>query len=471
MEKLRNSRQTEFRFGLLIFLLLNIFFSGNAFSLTYQEIKSLVIRPQSNIFFTNQELCYVLEIPEVLPAQVQTELSPMKEGVTFISSRRMELFTDNESSGTRIEFWFSFKNDGVGEIPPLYVKIKDIGYYIPFEKIQLYENPKTIAPRLIVDVKGSKEIYQPIETNSRKNTVNTISAFVSDTVEFTVYIQYAVQIKQFGWEIPKDSLFEEVKRFDFGKGKIKYQEFSQEKIPVATFRWTPLKEGNFSLPNVRLLAVAYSGRTLELGLPDCQVQIKKNPEAAVSEKKDPQQIFAYALGNPQKEDFIESQIKPNPDDLVKIASLREKERHSLFSISSIRRKRVILEQRNGIAASPDEPSIPLWYIFFFIFVFLTVAVILLFVFRKKILSVILSGFAIVFAFLSLISGILISEKHGVVKGGDISPVPEETALSKTAVTSGTLVKIKQQVQNWYYIEYNENGGWIKKENIIPIKDD
>ena len=152
MEKSRSTRKEQFGNRLLKIFKAALFFSfivlQNGFAITPQEIRNLVIRPEENVFFTNQELKYVLEIPGVDLSDVQTQLQPMKDGVTCISSRRLDYFTNDDSTGARIEFWFTFRDTGTGEIPPLITKIKGYTYYLPFEKIQVYENPKTIAPRI-----------------------------------------------------------------------------------------------------------------------------------------------------------------------------------------------------------------------------------------------------------------------------------------------------------------------------------
>ena len=54
-------------------------------------------------------------------------------------------------------------------------------------------------------------------------------------------------------------------------------------------------------------------------------------------------------------------------------------------------------------------------------------------------------------------------------GGEIYPVPENSVVSKTAAIVASRVLIRNEIDNWYFIEYNEGGGWIKKENLILIK--
>ena len=77
--------------------------------------------------------------------------------------------------------------------------------------------------------------------------------------------------------------------------------------------------------------------------------------------------------------------------------------------------------------------------------------------------------ALAMAFITALDANAVLKKRGVIVGGEISPVPEDSAMTKTAVSGGSRVLIKEEVQNWYYIVYNESGGWIRKENLAVIK--
>ncbi|MCR5613810.1 hypothetical protein [Treponema sp.] len=468
MEKLRITREKQFCNRLLVSIFFVLFsLCSAAFSITPLEIKNLVILSQENVFFTNQELKFVLEIPDTVPQDVQTELQNMKDGVSFVSSRRMEYFTDSGQTGTRVEFWFTFHNTGLIEIPPLIVRIKGRTYYLPFEKVQIYENPKTIAPRLLIDINHQKMIYSNYESYSK--SLENFTSTVSEPIELTIYVQYASQIKQFGYEIPKDSIFEELNRYEIIQGKARSTEFSQERIPVAKFKWTPLKEGKYQLPNVRLLATAYSGRSLELSLPDYQLIITKRTTPVEDAKKSDHELFAYALSNPMEESNVEKPNKATKNDFYQIAALRSRERHSFDFTGSAHKDRIILERSIGITTSQNEASVPLLYALLIGFVlFLSVAIILFFIHRST-MAVLVLALSVVFGSFAVISAMFVSEKHAIVAGGSISPVPEDSAMSSTAVTAGTCVRIKEQTDLWFYIEYNENGGWIKKENLIVIE--
>lgn len=463
MEKLRLNGKKQFRNRLLVLLL--VLLGGYSYSITPQQVRAITIVPQENVFFTNQELLYVLKIPGVVPAEVITQLGSLPEGINFVSSRRMEYFEEDDTSGTRIEFWFVFRDTGKKVIPPLSVSIKGARYNIPFDPVELYENPKTIAPRMVLEIKNKKTITSNAVT---KKGANDFTVTANEPVEFMLYVQYATGIKNFGYEIPKDSFFEETKRF-FSKDNNEFDtSFSQEMVPVASFTWTVLKGGKFSLPNIRMIAGAYSGRNVEISFPECTVTSVVTPASNSRQKKD-ELIFAYALTPSNEEKIEEDKIEVMPAHIEQIAALRIKERHTLFGLSKIKKQRVQAEREIGITASQGEANIPHTIICVVAFFALVAVIILLFVFHKKSLAFIFIAVELPVACFALIGSLSASKTYGIVQSGSISPVPEDSALTSTAVTLGTRVQILEKTENWYYIQYDQNGGWIKKNCILVVK--
>lgn len=467
MEKLQSFVERQFRSRLLkIACVLFASASHFVFSITPQEIRELVITAEKTVCFANQEVKYVLEIPEVGSGDVQTQLQTLKDGVTFISSRRMEYFTGGGKNGTRIEFWFSFANPGEPELPPLIVRIRNTGYYIPFEKIHIYENPKTILPHLIVELNNGMLTVSPENSAGAKPASFTCEE--SEPVDIIVYIQHAVQVKQFGYEIPKDSLFDEIMRYEIVTGKKLITEFSTEKIPVAKFRWIPLRSGSYPLPNIRVVAAAYNGRSVELELPPCTVTVKK-PELKSGNDNADFPVFAYALANPFADEPGETHKPARQEDFYNIAKLRSRERRSFGPSPSVTRERILLEQSIGISRSLKEGSIPLYYTVAALFAFSLICAFILFILKRKVSAVVSSVFALLFLSACFFAGAAVHEKHAVVKGGAVCPIPEDSALSSISIAAGTCVCLKEQTPDWYYIEYNESGGWIKKENVILVE--
>lgn len=462
-------------FSLFLFLFIQINFLQNFYSINFREIKNIKIIPEENILFTDQNVKFILEIPDVDPTYVFTDLHSSDDNVKFISSRKLEYFysdDDNQilKNGTRIEYIYSFSKPGTFELSPLRVLVFGSEFYLNFEKVEVVENPKNVIPVIYVVLNNSKTIYKSID--SKNVSIPTFESMISKPIDFTIYVQYAALVKEFGYEIPQDSIFEEVKRYNFLTEKKANTKFDNKKNPVIKFSWTPLKAGTFSMPNVRFLLTAYNGRNIELGLPDCKIIIKENKHISSSTNlQNEQNNFSkldYAFLPPVEEKNLIDEKIITQEDFYNIARLRSKEKNS-FLFFSARKERINAEKKIGIITKKNESSIVIWTFVFVMCVAFFVISILLFVVKKKNPGIIFLCFAILNLFISIFFGISAHERHAIILGGSISPVPEDSALSTTAAAKGTCVVIKQETPHWFFVEYNENGGWIKKENLILIE--
>ena len=178
--------------------------------------------------------------------------------------------------------------------------------------------------------------------------------------------------------------------------------------------------------------------------------------------------FAYAFA-PGDEDIDSSKQQTFLLDVDRLADLRSAERNYFPFGNPITQERKKLELSANIKTSENEPSIILLYVFLSFFALSFVLGIILFIAKKRNLF-----FASLFAF--LVFGICIiifsgkiNQKVALVKTENLSPVPEEKALSTMAIVPGTRVKIKETVGDWYFVEYNKNYGWIKNNCVIIIK--
>ena len=106
----------------------NIFFgmifAAFTFCAASQELNNLEIKSLDQFCFTNQESASVLEIPGVRPSEVQNEMPGLPAGVSFVSSRRTEFYSDAGEAGISVELWLNFKSAGSYSIPPMPVRIK-----------------------------------------------------------------------------------------------------------------------------------------------------------------------------------------------------------------------------------------------------------------------------------------------------------------------------------------------------------
>ena len=166
---------------------------------------------------------------------------------------------------------------------------------------------------------------------------------------------------------------------------------------------------------------------------------------------------------------MDNKVPGTLEDFEEIARLRSLERHMFHINPDVRNRRILSEQKVGISNALNEPSEPLYSLLFSLFALFFVLAILLFVFKKKVAAIICISIAGCFCVLSIFAGVRTNELYGVVTGGGISPVPEDSALTTSSVSGGNRVRIVEEAGNWYYIKTIDNGGWIKKENIILIR--
>ena len=434
--------------------------------LSRAEAEKLALVPKDDIFFTNKEAQFILQIPQILPSDVQTELPTFPDGVIFNSSKRGDYFASDGTMGAEIDLWFTFRKTGNITLPPLVIYVKGRRHSIQFKPVDVYENPRTILPRLSLVFKNGQTVSGDL------NKIPTIALEANKTAAFTLYLQYAIQTQQFAWDIPKDSIFREVKRYKPENLPERTSEFSTKKIPVADFEWTPFATGTTSLPEIRMMATAYSGRSIYLSTPDCIVNVtaqsKKSP-AAIKSGGQSDSIYAYAWTQEKTEQMKNETQEASPFDCADIARLRTNERRAFFNVSKIRTERENMERAIGLEKTENEPLF--WTAFALLgaaAIFLAIAIVFL-TLKKRFEAALIGIASIAFFIITGIDASAILKRRGIIIGGDLRPVPEESAMTKTAVNGGSRVLIKEEIKGWYYIVYNENGGWIKKENLAEIK--
>ena len=471
MEKQANKRKKQFGAGLLAAL--SLFCAGDLFSQADQkqyfsrtDAEQLTIVPKDDIFFTNKEAQFILKIPQVLPNDVQTELPNFPEGVVFNSSKKNDYLSEDGRMGAEIDLWFTFRKTGIVEMPPLIIYVKGRRHSIKFKQVEVYENPRTILPRLTLMFDNGTLVGE----DNKKNPSITLEK--DKTVRFTLYLQYAIQAQQFAWNIPKDSLFRETKRYNMESISERASEFSTRKVPVADFEWTPFAAGPTSLPEIRMMAVAYSGRSVYLTTPDCLVTItsqgkdKKIENAAPDESES---VYAYAWAEDAADKTQNEKKIVSPFDCAEVAKLRSMERRSFFNASKIRAERIAAEEAIGLQNTENEPLATILLMLLGLDGTLLALALVLALLKKRFEAAIVGVVALATIFITALDANTVMQRRGVIVGGEICPVPEDSAMTKTAVSGGSRVLIKEEVQNWYYIVYNENGGWIRKENLAVIK--
>ena len=437
----------------------------SAQKLTYSIIKELSVVPVNQNNFSGTDCAFELKIPYIKSENVQAQIPDLQNGVNFVSLRRSE-YSDSEN-GTKIELWLNFSDSGVYRLRSLKVYLNNKLYYLPFEPIVISENPRNILPQLVVTFDDGYEMIQS-RRGAKKNKV-PFTTRAGKSIEFTVSLQYGVQIVAFNWSVPKNAIFREIERYEITKGTIRSSEFSDEKIPVAKFEWQPLVSGSQTLPDVHIVATSYNGVRVDLYLPSTPVTVLAGDPAGAREDNY-SEMFGYAFSKKQMPVKKVERKFISEENCRKIAELRAAERRSVpFTAEYYTRKE--FEESLEITGAAFEPT--------YFTLMLCIGILLFFVlmlsiviFLKKLHGIIVfSVFVTMFIVCTIISYVQISATYAIFKGGDLSPVPEKTAGAVAFMEGGKRVRIEQHAGGWVFVQFGNSGGWVTDENVIFIDND
>lgn len=245
---------------LAAFLASSFFFS---FSLTYEEIQKLRVSPQKEYFFTGEECEFVLELSGYPVANVSlpnvTSSFSSIQNASFSSMIKEEYLNDEGKKSTRLHLIYVFSKPLTSKVPPLEVYLRGYRYRIPFAKFDIYENPSIIHSEIFTDIKSDK-------------------ITLGEKIVFTVYERFALQVLNFSYQIPQNSIFEELERYDVLTNQKADHNFSPENVPMAKFSWTPLTQGEYELPEFRVITTNYNGTRGEPKLPKQTIKVVKIQE-------------------------------------------------------------------------------------------------------------------------------------------------------------------------------------------------
>jgi hypothetical protein len=440
----------------LLIILLTMFVPAYAVSVEPQ----LHIVSQQQYCFTETNCQFNLKIVDVDPENVQSYVEDLQDSVTLVSLRKDDLAADINAQGQRgtlIQMWFEFAKPGLFNIGTLTVRISGKLYRVLFDPVVVYENPNTVQPELFITF--SNPLYQ--------KQGNLISCSAGTHLDFTIYIRYAVQIVNYSWKLPQDSIFTELKRYEITEGNPRGKGFSPDAVPLASFEWQPLTSGKWNLPLIVVTATAYNGSRFDLTLPNYEIAVSESStpaESAASENS----VFAYAFSEPvdvTKGKMVSVQKLEHPQ---KIVELRKKERHS-FPFSKVAEQRREAEIKEGLVPGENEPSVPL-FICLLLLSATGIAFTIIFIVIKK-----NRGAAISFAVTALIltgtiiCGVMVSRTYALFIGGSVNSIPEEKINTSITIRAGSRVQVQHRAGDWVYVRSNDTYGWVQKENVYYIK--
>ena len=403
----------------------------NLYSLSDSEIRSLRFVPRDDMCFVGQEVTFTLELPGIDPSLARTDMtdySAEKVDARFLSARKSEYSSADGERGTSFHFQIAFSSAGKIKLPPLTVYINRRPYVIPFEPITVYEDPATIQPQLFISFEN--------ESLRTAKSSAPVELSVGDEILFTLYIRYSNQLLHFSWELPKNSIFTELERFDIARGESQQKGFSPQAFPLARFSWRPLVEGSYDIPSFSVEAVAYNGTRKMISLPR-QVILVKAAKAEKEKSVSRTNIFEKAFAAP-------------PEDEENLLSSDEK---------------VISQEKAGgsrtleLLPSKKQRSLA-FFAAFIASLLLSGAMHLLHQKRKVILPLILALVCLVCALCSYAAN---RKTYAVFSGGAVYAVPEDSASSVMQIPAETRVQIVEKAGDWVYIKSDDYAGWVKEK--------
>lgn len=459
MEKYAKRFGTDF-LRLLIFVLLVQMFPIFAKPVSWNYLWSLRFRQTQETLFTETDNSFYVEIEGVTPDSIQLAVNSLPHNVSFVSSKKETVMiksgsghNEKYSAGTRITIWMKFLKTGFYKISPIDIVINGGFYQIPFNSVEVFENPRFINPQVSVSFNN---LNVPPKAKAAK-------AYEGQHIIFTVNVKYANSVKNIFWNIPEDSVFKKLRDVSFSG-----ESFSTEFRPVAVFDWQPLKSGKWILPEIFVTAVSYNGTIIDIKCPAVafEVQEKKPLDSGMSKQESP---FAYAFIEPPDYDKNLSKPEAKNYDILNLIELHKKERHSIpFFNSAFKEKRQI-ELSVGLSPSGVEPSVVFFGIMLFaVCIFLSASIVLFIFKRKKTCAIFISIFVTLAVFLS-IYGCRLFASRGVYAGGTMSPIPETTAPTGVTIQAGAVVSIIRTAGGWMYVRHNDTYGWVSAESVYLIK--
>ena len=463
MEKQRSSKiiKSGRRFLTIFLLAINSSFL-NAQTVSLEQINSLKITPAAGQeLYTKTDIKFTVTLPNVRSSQLQIISTEQQADISFRTIRKSENY---ETNGTTIEIWYNFENKGSYNLKPLSVMIQNRRRNIHFEPVTVNDDPATLYPRMVIVFEDGTKVY----SDEVYSDSPVLKARTGKKLHFTVNIQYANQMIQFNWEIPKDSIFSCTKEYDITEPRHRERIYSHNLIPVADFEWTGLVPGLQRLPYIRINATGYNGYRSELYMPELQIEFTQpgTSEDEITETD----IFSSAF---YQESVIENNsvnVALTREECQTLANLYTREHNEFLMYTKARKSRIAFETEHGLVVSAN-PIFPTVLLYIALIVILLSIIFIIISSRKKhrIQSLIFTTFLLLGIAVLIYCSVRRNERYGISSGCKTYSIPQENSESVSEIASGIKVHILERTEKWYYIEVGESGGWCAAEDIFIIK--
>ena len=460
-QRIRKFIKSGRRFLVILFVL---FAANQAFSqnISWEQIRQLRISPdEGQSLYTKTDIKFSVTIPNVRSSQVQVLSAEQKSDITFRTIRKSDNY---ENKGTTIEIWYNFSKKGTYRLNPLSVMIQKHGRSIEFNPVTVTDDPAKMNPRIVLTFTDGTVVYSDEQNNSSP----LMKIQTGRKLNFTVNLQYATQLMQINWDIPKDSIFTRTQEFEFTEVRYRERTYTHDLIPVAAFEWTGLVAGIQRIPAFRLIATGYNGARTELILPEYFIEFVESNIDEISDSST--DIFSDAFYQEEENEQTYVRSTLTKEDCLTLANYYTKEHNEFLLYLKARRMRINFEESCGLVISPN-PIFPTVFLYLAIIVIITSIICIIFATRNKhkirillFTTLLLLGIAVL-----IFCGVKRNEHYGISSGCKIYSIPQTNAESVSDIDSGIRVRILERTGKWYYIEVGESGGWCSTDDIFLIK--
>ena len=463
MEKQRNQRFIKSGRRFLI-ILAALFCSAASFAqnITLEQIRQLRFVPdEGQNLYTKTDLKFTVTIPNVRASQVQVLAATQEHDITFRTIRKSE---DYKQNGTTIEVWYNFAKEGSYTPSPLPMMIQNRRRSISFEPVTVTVDPSTMNPRIVLAFEDGIKIYSDdLLGNSPVLKIPT-----GKKIKLTVNLQYATQLTQFNWDLPKDSIFTCIDEYEFTENRYRERVYSHTLIPVASFEWTGLIPGLQKIPTFRLNAIGYNGARIELKMPGFLIEFTESTEP--EESANEEDIFSAAFFQEEEQADSFGATLLTKEECQTLADYYTKEHNEFLLYPKARRNRINYEESCGLIVSPNPifPSV-LFYIAIIIILASIVFMIIAIKNKHKIRTLAFIILLVIGIAILIYCAVRKNERYGICTGCKIYSIPQSNAESVSEVSGGSRVRILEYTGKWYYIEVGETGGWCNTGDICIIK--
>lgn len=435
-----------------------------------------------------EDCVFELELPGIPPAAASVRFAPLPSGAEFRGSEKRELFASGDNRqggiagresgadsgrgsavaqrGTLFEYTVRFSETGTFSLLPARVSFGGKTVAVPFERVEVFENPSLLVPEFFFAADGQARAGEPL-------TIRLMGRFFA-------------KAESIDWDVPERGLFEKIgEKTNLPSAAENFAADTE----IAEFVYTPFFEGKEKLPAVSVKARAYDGQPYTIAVADFELTVL--PKKNMSAKRARQSSAALSAVNSSgtsapaasavsasAANAFSSEEKNNgeePEALARrVADLRKKERTAIF-VWPVRTERKHLE-REAALQNPDEPSFVWTLLCAGTLVLSLIVLYALFVRRHKIggrfvfLAALCLALQIACVFV-LIKNVPESARGAVItRSAPLRTIPEPDAKGTISLTAGMRLKVLRSSGAWYLVSASGgHSGWILKDECIIIE--